>query len=232
MTPQEFETAFPKVMAWIRQTLLAHEMFTRPVTSTNFKRLLRYFSQAQIEVAKFVVVDRIPVPPLSSIGLSQFKEFERGSYDGITHLDTYFLNRAAGENESLHFHEMIHVVQWRLLGAEFFSRCMQAAWRNSGIATVRLKKWRMMRKSYLIARDRSSMRKSSWSGDCQRRDHRNMEMLNVWDRLAGRMMTCGWKLPYPEPGVTTETGPRKETLVRSYSGRSRSTRRRNRRCHS
>jgi hypothetical protein len=120
MTPQEFETAFPKVMGWIRQTLLAHEMFARPVTSTNFKHLPRYFSQAQIEVAKFVVVDRIPVPPLSSIGLSRFKEFERGSYDGITYLDTYFLNRAAGENESLHFHEMIHVVQWRLLGAEFF----------------------------------------------------------------------------------------------------------------
>jgi hypothetical protein len=75
---------------------------------------------AQIEVAKFVVVDCIPLPPLSSIGLSRFKEFERGSYDGITYLDTYFLNRAAAENESLHFHEMIHVVQWRLLGAEFF----------------------------------------------------------------------------------------------------------------
>jgi hypothetical protein len=119
MTPQEFETAFPKVMAWIRQTLLAHKMFARPVTSTNCKRLPRYFSQAQIEAAKFVVVDRIPVPPLSSIGLSRFKEFEGGSYDGITFLDTYFLNRAAGENESLHFHEMIHVVQWRLLGAEF-----------------------------------------------------------------------------------------------------------------
>ena len=80
MIPQEFETAFPKVMGWIRQTLLAHEMFAQPVKSTNFECLPRYFGQAQIEVAKFVVVERIPVPPLSSIGLSQFKEFERGAY--------------------------------------------------------------------------------------------------------------------------------------------------------
>ena len=127
MTPQEFENAFPKVMGWIQQILLAHKALARPVTLKNFKRLPLYFSRAQIEAAKFVVVDRIPVPPLSSIGLSQYKEFERGDYDGITYLDTYFSKRSGAEDESLHFHEMIHVVQWRLLGAEFFL-AMYAGW--------------------------------------------------------------------------------------------------------
>ena len=107
-------------MGWIQETLVAHKTLARSVTSKNFKRLPRYFSQTQIEVAKFVVVDRVPVPPLSSIGLSQFSEFERGDYDGVTYLDTYFLKKAVADDESLHFHEMIHVVQWRLLGAEFF----------------------------------------------------------------------------------------------------------------
>src|SRR6266581_4315045 len=107
-------------MGWIQQTLVAHETLARSVTSKNFSRLPLYFSQTQIEVAKFVVVDRVPVPPLSSIGLSQFSEFERGDYDGVTYLDTYFLKKAGADDESLHFHEMIHVVQWRLLGAEFF----------------------------------------------------------------------------------------------------------------
>jgi hypothetical protein len=120
VTPHEFEISFPKVMGWIQQTLSAHKKLTRPVASSNFKRLPLYFSRAQIEAAKFVVVDRVPVPPLSSIGLSQFKGFERGTYDGVTYLDTYFLTRAAAGNESLHFHEMTHIVQWRLLGAEFF----------------------------------------------------------------------------------------------------------------
>ena len=120
MTPQEFEAAFPKVMGWIQQTLLAHKTLARPVTAKNFRRLPLYFSKAQIEAAKFVVVNRVPVPPLSSMGLSRFNEFERGDYDGVTYLDTYFLKRAGADDESLHFHEMIHVVQWRLLGAEFF----------------------------------------------------------------------------------------------------------------
>ena len=120
MTPNEFENAFPKVMGWIKQTLWAHRAETRPVISKDFKRLPLYFSKTQIEAAKFVVVNRVPVPPLSSMGLSRFNEFERGDYDGITYLDTYFLKRAGADDESLHFHEMIHLVQWRLLGAEFF----------------------------------------------------------------------------------------------------------------
>ena len=120
MTPQEFEIAFPKVMGWIQKTLLAHQSLAQPVTSKKFRRLPLYFSPAQIEAAKFVIVDRIPVPPLSSIGLSRFAEFERGGYSGITYLDTYFLKRVGADEESLHFHEMMHVVQWRLLGPEHF----------------------------------------------------------------------------------------------------------------
>jgi hypothetical protein len=120
MTPREFEAAFPKVMGWIQQTLSAHKAVVRPVATTNFKHLTLYFSQTQIEAAKWAIVDRIPLPPLSSIGLTRFKEFERGDYDGITYLDTYFLKRPKAGDETLHFHEMIHVVQWRLLGAEFF----------------------------------------------------------------------------------------------------------------
>ena len=120
VTPQEFEIAFPKVMAWIQETLLAYQRLARPVASKNFQRLPFYFSPAQIEAAKYVVMDRIPVPPLSSIGLSRFAEFERGDFGGITYLDTYFLKRADADDESLHFHEMVHVVQWRVLGAERF----------------------------------------------------------------------------------------------------------------
>jgi hypothetical protein len=120
MIPQEFEAAFPKVMSWIQQTLVTHKALARSVTSKNFKRLPLYFSRTQLELAKFVVIECVPVPPLSSIGLSRFSEFERGDYDGVTYLDTYFLKKARADDESLHFHEMIHIVQWRLLGAEVF----------------------------------------------------------------------------------------------------------------
>jgi hypothetical protein len=62
----------------------------------------------------------VPLPPLSSIGLSRFAEFERGDYDGVTYLDTFFVKRRSAAAERLHFHELIHVVQWRLLGPKTF----------------------------------------------------------------------------------------------------------------
>jgi hypothetical protein len=49
-----------------------------------------------------------------------FAEFEHGDYEGITYLDTFFVKRRSAAAERLHFHELIHVVQWRLLGPETF----------------------------------------------------------------------------------------------------------------
>jgi hypothetical protein len=54
------------------------------------------------------------------MGLQRFRDFEQGDWDGITYLDTYFLNCKKAADEELHFHELIHVVQWRLLGPERF----------------------------------------------------------------------------------------------------------------
>jgi hypothetical protein len=54
------------------------------------------------------------------MGLHRFRDFERGDWDGITYLDTIFLKRTKTADEQLHFHELIHVVQWRLLGPERF----------------------------------------------------------------------------------------------------------------
>src|SRR5450759_2841245 len=67
-----------------------------------------------------VLLDRLPMPPLSSRGLTRFAEFERGDLYGITYLDTFFLKRSQSKNEAMHFHELIHVIQWRLLGPERF----------------------------------------------------------------------------------------------------------------
>jgi hypothetical protein len=60
------------------------------------------------------------VPPLSAFGLTQFSDWEHTKYGGITYLDTYFVTPGLARDESLHFHELIHVLQWRLLGPELF----------------------------------------------------------------------------------------------------------------
>jgi hypothetical protein len=122
MTPETFERLYPVVESWIQGTLAAHAGNKQAVASRGFPRLSHYFKAETLASAKVVLVDRLPLPPLSSIGLAQFAEFERGDFNGITYLDTFFLKPAFARDEAIHFHELIHVIQWRELGAKDFLR--------------------------------------------------------------------------------------------------------------
>jgi hypothetical protein len=79
-----------------------------------------YFSPDLLNTTKVVTIRRVPIPPLSSMGLHRFGDFERGDFDGVTYLNTYFVKRAKAADEEFHFHELIHIVQWQLLGPEHF----------------------------------------------------------------------------------------------------------------
>ncbi len=120
MKPEEFQIAYPQVNSWIQQTLSAHATQAQSVVSVGFKRLPCYFSHTLLASTKFIAVEQVPVPPLSAIGLPQFSEFERGDYDGITYLDTFFVRRNRASDEKLYFHELIHIVQWKIFGPEKF----------------------------------------------------------------------------------------------------------------
>ena len=122
LTPEEFHTAYPKLRAWILKTLEFYEKNAKPVASMPFVRLPLYFDPSLLETAKFIAIDRLPMPPLSAMGLSRFAVFEQGDFNGITYLDRYFIKQAVETQEAVHFHELIHVIQWRLLGSEGFLR--------------------------------------------------------------------------------------------------------------
>jgi hypothetical protein len=108
------------MQAWIQTILAAHEKDAQPIASMRFTRLPLYFDHTLLETAKFIPIDRVPMPPLSAMGLGRFAAFEQGDFHGITYLDRYFIKRAAVTEEALHFHELIHVIQWRVVGPERF----------------------------------------------------------------------------------------------------------------
>ena len=120
MTEEQFKAVYPQVYKWIRQTLFSHAAQARTVDSVGFTRLALYFTSELLSTTKFVVVDRVPVPPLSAMGLKQFADFEKGDWGGMTYLDTFFVHQSRASDESLFVHELIHVLQWRLLGPERF----------------------------------------------------------------------------------------------------------------
>ena len=120
MTDQEFNALYPLVFGWIQQTLRQSAPAARPVASFGFQRLPEFYDADTLATAKVVLVNRVPVPPLSAMGLERFADFERMGAAGITYLNTYFLRADQAWDESLHFHELVHIIQWRVLGPERF----------------------------------------------------------------------------------------------------------------
>src|ERR1039457_974893 len=100
----------PIILDWIQQTLDAHAHERRGVSSFRVSRLPHCFSGGLLSTASVVAAGRPPVPPLSALGLLEFADFESQPARGITYRDTYFLWRADATDESLHFHELVHVV--------------------------------------------------------------------------------------------------------------------------
>jgi len=111
---------YPLIFGWIQKTLAQSAPVARPVAALGFRRLPSYYGNGILDHAKVVVVQKVPVPPLSAMGLSRFSDFERLDLSGITYLDTYFVRAEHAPFESLHFHELVHVIQWRALGPERF----------------------------------------------------------------------------------------------------------------
>jgi hypothetical protein len=120
MSSEEFAKFYPPLLDWIRTTLAASASMAETIASRGFSRLPLYFTEETLATTKVVLVEPLPMPPLSSMGLTRFADFERGDFDGITYIDTIFLKPTHSNNENMHFHELIHVIQWRLLGPDHF----------------------------------------------------------------------------------------------------------------
>ena len=89
MTPQEFAAAYPKMLDWIHETLATYRRTARSVASMQFARLPLYFSDVLLQGTYCVPINRVPIPPLSSMGLERFAAFVQGDSDGITYLNPY-----------------------------------------------------------------------------------------------------------------------------------------------
>lgn len=116
---RRFHAALPGVRQWIEEFLNAHAAQARSVSTLGFTRLATSFSQELLERTKVVTVPRVPFPPVERFGLPELARVQQMSFAGITFKDTIFLQRGHA-SESLHFHELVHVVQWGRLGVDRF----------------------------------------------------------------------------------------------------------------
>lgn len=116
----ELREILPQATAWIGELLERHQHAAKSVASFGFKRLPGYFAKDTLERARVVLLDAVPKPPLTAWGLAAMADFEAQEDDGITFENLYFLKHSCALDESLHLHELIHTIQWQVLGSEQF----------------------------------------------------------------------------------------------------------------
>ena len=135
-----FEAALPAVRAWIERTLDEHKGQSVPVADLGYRRLPLYFPAGLLNAAHVIEVPEVPFPPLGRLGLPELSGMEDGRLDGITYIDSFFVNERR-QSESLCFHELIHVIQWDRLGIDRFllsygMGLLQQGYRNMPLETT------------------------------------------------------------------------------------------------
>ena len=115
----KLQAVLPSVKEWIDQTLQQHANVATPVSRSPSKRLQDHYPDALLERARVVAVRRVPFPPVSQLGLAEFRAMETMPLAGVTYKDTFFVCKGQ-QTDSLYFHELVHVVQWDRLGVDNF----------------------------------------------------------------------------------------------------------------
>jgi hypothetical protein len=113
------QRAQPAVEAWVSELHARSAAQSIAASATGFTRLGQYFPASILEQARAVTVDLMPFPPVRALGLPEFEGLAVMPMAGITFGHMYFLHRDH-TREAIHFHELVHVVQWAALGVAAF----------------------------------------------------------------------------------------------------------------
>jgi hypothetical protein len=110
----------PVLRGWIDELLERYKAQANPAMRLAFPRVRQTYPAELLKKTKVVVLTgSVPFPPLGRMGLPEFVEMENMPMAGVTYRDTIFISRP-DETESLHFHELVHAVQWERLGVDGF----------------------------------------------------------------------------------------------------------------
>jgi hypothetical protein len=115
------QEALPEMERWIGRLHAQHDRVAVPAREVAPARLAGYFPSPLLDSARVVTGESLPFPPVAEYGLPEFAGMATPDMAGITFGQMYFV-RASDPTGAVHFHELVHVVQWQTLGvADFLS---------------------------------------------------------------------------------------------------------------
>jgi hypothetical protein len=121
---------------WIQEQRTLHYPTAKSLQPDQRTALDPFFSKAVLDCARFAVVDQIPNPGFykNLQAMGQPIPLDFGQMHGITFIDTVLLSRRFQPywSPSLYFHELVHVVQYSILGTAKFMQRYIRGWAENG----------------------------------------------------------------------------------------------------
>ena len=121
---------------WIQEQRRLHYPTAQPLRPDQRATLAAFFSKAILDSARFATVDQIPNPGfyrnLQAMGQPIPMDFSQ--MHGITFIDTVLLSKRfqSSWSPTLYFHELVHVVQYSILGSAKFMQRYVRGWAENG----------------------------------------------------------------------------------------------------
>jgi hypothetical protein len=120
---------------WIAEQRQQHRESGVPLPVEARAGLATFFDARTLDSARFALVDRIRNPPFFSQLPAVPLDFS--VMIGITFVDTVLLSQAAAGlgpqgRTALLFHELVHVVQYEILGLDEFAKQYVRGWAENG----------------------------------------------------------------------------------------------------
>jgi len=124
-------------LQWVWEQREFYRANGRPLSDEERNELQGYYNHAVLDVVRVASVERLSDPPF----LDELRElgtptFEVSRAAGITFVDCLVIQSLFQEQSpawfSILFHELVHVVQHRLMGPQRFIQAYVLAWAESG----------------------------------------------------------------------------------------------------
>lgn len=114
-----------KINGWIDQTL--EDYSNAKVSCERFASHFNgFYPPAFLATSYYVAVPQLPKPDFPELRQAGFGSLIDRDVNGITYKNTYFIKEGKENRLKLHFHELVHVLQWQTLGATgFINRYME-----------------------------------------------------------------------------------------------------------
>jgi len=108
-----------KINLWVDQTLKNYA--GQAVSCESFSSQFEGFYPTEfLSNSYYIVIDKLPKPDFPELRKAGFGDFIDMDAAAITYKNTYFVKKGFEADLELHFHELVHVVQWQNLGAPLF----------------------------------------------------------------------------------------------------------------